>query len=134
VKEGVVARVTDQLFFNPPFNAPFTADTQCSAPGFLRSLGPPAASASQPGRFIHFTSFGPAAQPKLHVFVVPSDLSAPPRRIAELEPDQCAPPLVSPSGRRLWLPVRTNGGVRVVLATLSGGEEPMRRPFSRCCG
>jgi hypothetical protein len=121
VREGRVARLTDSLFFNPPFNAPFSADTQCAAPGVLRSLGPPAASASQPGRFIHFTVFVPAAQPKLHVFVLPSDLSAPPRRIAELEPGQCSPPLVSPSGQRLWLPVVTNEGVRVVLAPLTGG-------------
>lgn len=118
VKEGRVARVTDQLVFNPPFNAPFTADTSCGAPGFLRSLGPSLASASQPGRFIHFTTSVPGPQPKRHVFVMPSDLSAPPRRIAELDPDQCSPPLISPSGRRLWLPVVTNDGVRVVLATL----------------
>lgn len=118
VKEGKVARVTDQLVFNPPASAPFTADTSCSAPGFLRSLGPSLASASQPGRFIHFTTFVASAQPKIHVFVVPTDLSAPPRRIAELEPDQCSPPLVSPTGRRLWLPVVTNTGVRVVLAPL----------------
>ena len=118
VKEGKVARVTDELFFNPPFNAPFTADTQCGAPGFLRSLGPPSASASQPGRFIHFTTFVASAQPKIQVHVVPADLSSPPRRIAELEPDQCSPPLVSPSGRRVWLPVVMNGGVRVVLAPL----------------
>jgi hypothetical protein len=60
----------------------------------------------------------PGAQPKLQVFVVPTDLSSPPRLVAELDPDQCTPPLVSPSGRRLWLPVRTVDGVRVVLATL----------------
>lgn len=118
VREGRVARVTDQLVFNPPANGPFTADTSCSAPGFLRSLGAPEASASQPGRFIHFTSFVPSAQPKIHVFVMPSDLSSPPRRIAELDPDQCSPPLISPNGRRLWLPVVTNTGVRVVLAPL----------------
>lgn len=118
VKEGKVARVSDQLNFNPPFNAPFTADTQCAVPGFLRSLGPTAASASQPGRFIHFTTFVPAEQPKLQVFVMPSDLSSPPRRLAELAPDQCSPPLVSPGGERVWLPVVTGGGVRVVLAPL----------------
>lgn len=118
VKEGKVARVSDQLNFNPPFNAPFTTDTQCAVPSFLRSLGPSAASASQPGRFIHFTAFIPAAQPRLQVFVMPSDLSAPPRRVAELAPDQCTPPLVSPGGERVWLPVVMNGGVRVVLAPL----------------
>lgn len=118
VKEGKVARVSDQLNFNPPFNAPFTADTQCAVPGFLRSLGPSSASASQPGRFIHFTTFIPAAQPRLQVFVMPIDLSAPPRRLAELSPDQCSPPLVSPGGERVWLPVVMNGGVRVVLAPL----------------
>lgn len=118
VKEGKVARVSNQLHFNPPFNAPFTADTQCAVPGFLRSLGPSAASASQPGRFVHFTTFVPAAQPKLQVFVMPSDLSSPPRLLAELAPDQCSPPLVSPGGERVWLPVVMNGGVRVVLAPL----------------
>jgi hypothetical protein len=28
------------------------------------------------------------------------------------------PPLISPSGQRVWLPVVMNGGVRVVLAPL----------------
>ncbi|MBK6686816.1 MAG: hypothetical protein IPG45_20285 [Deltaproteobacteria bacterium] len=113
-----IARVTDQLFFNPPHNAPFTADEQCAVPGFLRSVGPPAASAAQPGRFLHFTQFVPAAQPKIQVFVVPADLSAPPRMLAELEPDQCSPPLISNTEDRVWLPVVTPGGVKVALAPL----------------
>lgn len=118
VATGKVVRVTDQLFFNPPHNAPFTADEQCGAPGFLRSVGPPAASASQPGRFLHFTQFVPAAQPKVQVFILPADLSAPPRLIAELEPDQCSPPLISASEDRIWLPVVIPGGVKVALAPL----------------
>lgn len=124
VATGKVVRVTDQLFFNPPYNAPFTADEQCGAPGFLRSVGPPAASASQPGRFLHFTQFVPAAQPKVQVFVLPADLSAPPRLLAELEPDQCSPPLISATEDRIWLPVVIPGGVKVALAPLG---PPARR-------
>ncbi|MFZ5445153.1 MAG: hypothetical protein ACOZQL_34505 [Myxococcota bacterium] len=119
VATGRVALLTDSLFFNPPSGAPFTADTRCMAPGFVRHAGPPAASATQPGRLLHFTEFVPAAQPKVRVFVVPADLSSPPRLVAELDPDVCAPPLVSPSLRRLWLPVRMGEDrVRVVLADL----------------
>ncbi len=119
VEQRKVVRVTDNLFFNPPFMLPFTADETCSAPGFLRSLGPPSTSAAQPGRWLHFTEFVPAAQPKIRVHVLPADLSAPPRLIAELDPDQCSPPLVSPSGRRVMLPVRTGNGItRAVLSPL----------------
>ncbi len=118
VATNVLAHLTDSLNYNPPFARPFTADTMCAAPGFVRSAGPPQASAAQPGRWLHFTEFVPDVQPKLRLYIVPADLSAPPRLFAELVPDACAPPLVDVSGSRFWLPVpTTTAGVRAIFAS-----------------
>lgn len=112
-----IVKLTTKLNFNPPFRAPFTAAADCAMPGFVRSGGGPEESAAQRVRLLHFTEFIPSAQSKLRVFVMPVDLSEPPSLFAELEPGQCAPPLASPSGARLWLPVSTpTGKVRAVFA------------------
>lgn len=113
-----VVRLTDSLNYNPPFGAPFTASEDCAMPGYVRSAGTPAESAGQRARYLHFTRFVPAELPKLEVYVLPVDLSAPPRLFAELDRGLCTPPLASPGGGRLWLPVRTPAGVvRAVFAT-----------------
>lgn len=112
-----LVRLTDSVSYNPPFNAPFTAATDCAAPGFVRTVGAPADSIVQRADLLHFTEFVPSATPKLRVFVMPIDLSAPPRLLAELDAGRCAPPLAAISGRRLWLPVPTPAGlVRAVFA------------------
>jgi hypothetical protein len=114
---GRRVRVTDSLFFNPPFGAAFFADEDCAAPGFARSVGPPVQSGLEPATALHFTEFVPAAQPTVRLFTLPLDLSGPPRLLAELPPDQCAPPLLARDGSRWWVPVRGSLGVtRAVFA------------------
>lgn len=113
-----VVRLSDSLNFNPPFGAPFTASEDCAMPGYVRSAGSPAESAGQRARYLHFTRIVPAEVPKLEVYVLPVDLGAPPRLFAVLDRGICTPPLASPSGARLWLPVRTPAGVvRAVFAS-----------------
>ncbi|MEW5741308.1 MAG: hypothetical protein AB1938_20465 [Myxococcota bacterium] len=115
-----LARLTDALYFSPPFGKPFTAAESCGVPGLARAAGAPAESLGQQAGLLHFTEFVAAATPSLRLFVMPVDLSAPPRLVAELPPDACAPPLASRSSRRLWLPVPTPTGVtRAVLGDLA---------------
>jgi hypothetical protein len=114
---GRRVRVTDSLFFNPPFAMNFFADEACAAPGFVRSVGPPVQSGLEPASALHFTEFVPAASPTVRLFTLPLDLSGPPRLLAELPPDQCAPPLLARDGSRWWVPVRGSLGVtRAVFA------------------
>ncbi|MDX2009812.1 MAG: hypothetical protein SFW67_06470 [Myxococcaceae bacterium] len=114
---GRRVRVTDSLFFNPPFGAAFFADEACAAPGFVRSVGPPVQSGLQATSALHFTEFVPAVNPTVRLFTVPLDLSGPPRLLAEVPPDQCAPPLAARDGSRWWVPVRGFAGVtRAVFA------------------
>lgn len=116
---GRVARLTDSLSFNPPLGSPFGSDT-CAVPGFLRSAGAPHEQLHQAASLLHFTEFVPATAPKLRVFVMPVDLSSPPRLVADVDPERCAAPLVALDGSRLWLPVPTQTGVvRFVVAPLT---------------
>jgi hypothetical protein len=115
---GRIARLTDSLFFNPPVMAPLVAAEHCGAPGFVRSAGWPAESGFVQTKLLHFTEFVPQAQPLQRLFVMPVDLSEPPRLIAEGPSGFCGTPLATPSGDRLWLPVpMPTGGVRGVMAT-----------------
>jgi hypothetical protein len=115
---GRIARLTDSLFFNPPFQAPLTAAELCNAPGFVRSAGWPFESSFVQTKLLHFAEFVPQAQPLMRLFVMPVDLSAPPRLIAEGPSGFCGTPLATPSGDRVWLPVpMPTGGVRGVMAT-----------------
>ncbi len=117
VAQRRVVRLTDSLNYNPPFAAPFTAADDCAMPGFARAAGTPLESGLQQTKWLHFTEFVPGERSTVRVFVMPVDLSSPPRRFAELTPDLCAPPLASPAGDRLWLPVRTPTVVRALIAT-----------------
>lgn len=116
VPSGRLTWLTESAWFVPPFDAPFTAAGDCGAPGFVRRSGPPGESATQGVTLLHFTEFVPAEQPKLRLFVMPVDLSAAPRLVAELDPGRCGAPLASLDGDALWLPVPTVNGVRGVIA------------------
>lgn len=114
VAQGRVVRLTDRLRYVLPFNAPYTAAADCSAPGSLRVSGPPSASRDEAATRLHFTE--ETGGSTVRVFVLPVDLSSPPRLFLEVDRAHCAPPLASPSGSRLWLPVRTvNGQTAAVL-------------------
>ncbi|MFO0598380.1 MAG: hypothetical protein U0228_23950 [Myxococcaceae bacterium] len=110
-----LARLTDSLNYNPPFNAPLEADGVCNAPGVVRHAGRPRDSAAQPATWLHFTEFVPQASPRLRVFVVPVDLHTPPRLVLETVPDRCGTPLASRGGETLWLPLPGTGAGEVEL-------------------
>lgn len=117
VESGRLVWLTDSGWVVPPFGAPFTNSADCGAPGFVRLSGAPSESARQDVRSLHFTEFVPAANPKVRLFALPVDLSAPPRLLAELEPGRCGTPLESLDGPEYWLPVPTaSGGVRAIIA------------------
>lgn len=109
VPTGRLVRLTDSLFFNPPFEAPAAAAARCEAPGFVRVAGAPIESALQDSAWLHFTEFVPAAAPKQRLFVMPVDLSAPPRLLAEVPSGQCGTPLRAPGGR-FWVPTPAGDG------------------------
>ena len=73
------------------------------APGFVRSAGAPVESTLQDAAWLHFTEFVPAAQPRQRLFVVPVDLSAPPRLLADVPSGECGTPLRA-AGGRFWVP------------------------------
>lgn len=118
VPSGRIARLTDSLFFNPPFRAPLTAAARCEAPGFVRSAGWPVDSGRVDARLLHFAEFVPSpTESTLRLFVLPVELDAPPRLVAEVPTTACGSPLADPEGTAVWLPVpMPTGGVRVVLA------------------
>lgn len=119
VPSGRIARLTDSLLFNPPFQAPLSSAARCEAPGFVRSAGRPADSGRVDARLLHFTEFVPGVEPKLRLFVMPVELDAAPRLIAEVPPDACGTPLSDTDASVVWLPVpmpTPTGGVRAVMA------------------
>lgn len=107
LESGRLARLTDSLNFNPPFAAPLTAGAHCEVPGFVRPSGEPSESAFVESKLLHFTEFVPQEHPVVRLFVMPVDLSAPPRLVAETIPDACGTPLGDET--KLWFPQRTAG-------------------------
>jgi hypothetical protein len=83
----------------------------------VRVAGAPAESAFVDASLLHFTEFIPSAQPVLRTFVMPLDLSAPPRLVAQSVPDACGTPLLARDGSRLWFPVPAADGVKTNWAT-----------------
>lgn len=104
VPSGRLVRLTDALFYNEPYRAPAAVAARCDAPGFVRSAGAPVESTLQDAAWLHFTEFVPAAQPRQRLFVVPVDLSASPRLLADVPSGECGTPLRAPGGR-FWVPV-----------------------------
>ena len=73
VESGRLVWLTESLWINRPYGAPFTTAADCSVPGFVRLAGAPGESATQVVRSLHFTEFVPAAQPRVRLFVMPVD-------------------------------------------------------------
>ncbi|MBL8949741.1 MAG: hypothetical protein JNK82_03130 [Myxococcaceae bacterium] len=115
---GRLAKLSDTLNFNPPFQAPLTAAEACNAPGFARTAGRPFESASVASRWVHFTEHIPGAPSVLRLFVLPVDLSSAPRLLAEVGPEQCGAPLMLLDGGRALVPSpRADGKTRVLIAS-----------------
>jgi hypothetical protein len=99
VRTRRLATVTDNLFFTPPLGLPFALTDTCAQPWTTRNAGGIVEGLLQHPQHLFFVEQGaPAA-----LWVLPIDLSAPPRRLAELTgaPSACHAPLVSPDGRRI---------------------------------
>lgn len=94
-----LATLTDDLHFTPlPFPVPFVATDSCGMPWTTRHGSSVSDGAQQHPDAMYFVELGqPAA-----LWVVPVDLSAPPRRLAELPrgASSCHTPLASPDGTR----------------------------------
>jgi hypothetical protein len=96
-----LATLSDRLYHAPRLDHPFAHD-DCGQAWTARRAGAVGEGLLQDGRHLFFvepqTETGPAT-----MWVVPVDLSAPPRRVADLagHPVGCHAPLASPDGARL---------------------------------
>jgi hypothetical protein len=106
-----LATLTDRLYFAPHRDDPF-AYGDCGQPWTLRSAGQPFEQLAQQARWMAFLEVPDPAGP-YPVFVVPADLSAPPRRLGDVEPNpvHCHAPLASPDGSLVVLDVDRFDGV-----------------------
>ncbi|MBL8783327.1 MAG: hypothetical protein JNJ59_00385, partial [Deltaproteobacteria bacterium] len=96
-----VVTLSDHLHYAPVLAAPLAADT-CGQPWTLRSAGNTADGYDQSARTFFFVE-ADAASPGYSLFVVPVDLTTPPRRLASVDPTGCHPPLESPDGSLIVL-------------------------------
>jgi hypothetical protein len=100
VRTRRLATVTDHLYFTPPPGSPFSFNDGCGQPWTTRHGGHVSEGLSQPQpKYLFFVEQGEPAT----LWLVPIDLSAPPRRLAELtgSPASCHAPLASPEGDRV---------------------------------
>jgi hypothetical protein len=93
-----LATVTDRLYFTPPPGA-FDFGDGCGQPWTTRNAGTLLEGFFQQPRHLFFVEQGTPAT----LWMTPIDLSAPPRRLAQLagDPASCHAPLTSPDGRRI---------------------------------
>jgi hypothetical protein len=94
-----LATVTDSLYFTVPLGAPFSFNDGCGQPWTTRNGGSIIEGLFQHPQHLFFVEQGTPAT----LWLLPIDLSAPPRRLAELagDPASCHAPLTSPDGRRV---------------------------------
>ena len=102
VRTRRLATVTDSLFFVPPRGLPFSLNDTCGQPWTTRNAGGVVEGLLQAPQQLFFVELGVEGRPAT-IWVLPIDLSAPPRRLAELTgaPTACHAPLASPDGRRI---------------------------------
>lgn len=121
VRSRQLASVTDRLFFVPPRGGqPFAFDDGCGQPWTARHAGVVVEAFLQQPHQLFFVELGLEAGLPAQLYVLPLDLSAPPRRLATLSrpPASCHAPLASPDGRHLGFAENgTDGTVRITLST-----------------
>jgi hypothetical protein len=121
VRTRRLATVTDTLYFTPPPGSPFAFDFNdgCGQPWTTRSGGSVIEGLFQQPQHLFFVEEGTPAT----LWLLPIDLSAPPRRLAELagDPGSCHAPLTSPNGRRVGFAENGAGGTTTQI-TLSSEE------------
>lgn len=109
--------VTDRLHFGPTPGGP-AHHHGCGYPWVSRPNTAPRSEAWAPTPLLHFletpTEAGPAT-----LFVMPTDLSAPPQALTQLHPVECSAPLAESRGRFVALAhERYDGQVRLIGAPL----------------
>jgi hypothetical protein len=99
VRTRRLATVTDGLFFTVPAGAPLSFSDTCGQPWTTRVGGTVIEGLFQGPRQLFFVEEG---MPET-LWLLPIDLSGPPRRLAQLtgNPIMCHTPLASPDGRRV---------------------------------
>jgi hypothetical protein len=119
VRTRRLATMTDRLYFTPPFGSPlnFNFGDGCGQPWTTRNAGSPLEGLFQHPQHLFFVEQGTTAA----LWLLPIDLSAPPRRLAELagDPTSCHAPLTSPDGRRIGFAENGAGGTttRITLSS-----------------
>jgi hypothetical protein len=98
VRTRRLATVTDRLSFSPRRGVPFFFFDNCSQPWTTRHGGRVVEGLVQPPQQLYFVEEGTPAT----MWLVPVNLSSPPRRLGELSgnPASCHTPFGSPSGAR----------------------------------
>lgn len=98
VRTRRLATVTEKLSFSPRRGIPFFAFDNCGQPWTTRHSGRVVEGLSQQPQQLYFVEEGTPAT----MWLVPVDLSSPPRRLGELagNPASCHTPFASPSGGR----------------------------------
>jgi hypothetical protein len=90
--------LTDRVYRAPRVGLPFAFD-DCGLPWVTRSAGPPVLQLAQEGRHFYFVEWPTeAGVTDQTLWILPADLSAPPRRLAAMHPIYCHAPMASPGG------------------------------------
>ena len=99
-------------YFAPHRPEPLRAD-DCGQPWSMRSAGSPSEQHLQSARWFWFLEYPPASGEPYPLWVLPLDLSAPPRRLGGVGPNPvyCHAPLASPDGGLIVLDVDRFDGV-----------------------
>jgi hypothetical protein len=114
VRTRRLATVTDDVFGTTGPDTGFDFDDGCGQPWTTRTGGAVFEGLSQDPRYLFFVELGQAPS----LWLLPIDLSAPPRRLATLaDPARCHAPLASPDGGRVgFAEDGADGGARVTLS------------------
>jgi hypothetical protein len=118
VRTRRLATVTDSLYFSQAPGAPFSFNDGCGQPWTTRNGGTVPEGLIQRPQHLFFVEEGTPAI----LWLLPIDLSAPPRRLAELagDPAACHAPLTSPDGLRIGFAENGADGTTTRI-TLSSG-------------
>ncbi len=111
-----LASTSERLYFTPHPEQPLAAD-DCGEPWVMRSAGGVGDGFTQDARWLHFAETTETGG-ELSLWVVPIDLSTPPRRLATSPPERCHAPLASPEGELIGVALDDEGGAttRVLVA------------------
>ncbi|MCC6622573.1 MAG: hypothetical protein IT385_15020 [Deltaproteobacteria bacterium] len=96
--------LSERLDFGPFRAAPLLVDS-CTQPWTLRSAGWAGDGYRQDARWFFFVERAPEGAVEAPLWIVPIDLSSPPRRLGAMHPIYCHPPMASPDGSLVVLDV-----------------------------